>query len=324
MTLALGAGLLLLVLVGLLAAWQRRQVRDMTRPAVPGHTRPAGSAAGLPISAASSEGVRSDPLNGGWSFDGDRTWSSDEPLSLGSGLVDVEFIAGPDGPGPEHTQWLQQAVSRWDTLEEEIIALLVDVLAPLGVSRDDLEPLTMTIGPVAGPFEGRISYETMHDSIASLYVRSTEQWDHLEPHLEIVDPDEGSPRRYHIDPLAGRVEYDGDDVWSPPERMRIAGRQMAVLMVAGEDGPGEEHTAWLQALIDAGPPLLERADVMAVDQATPGTSLAQLDHVIVVVGPDENGRFIGGLAYQWTSDRSRKASHVWTRDRWQHLSTERG
>ena len=80
---------------------------------------------------------------------------------------------------------MQAALARYDALEAEARALLVDVLEPLEIGRDEITPWQIMVGPGDDPqvFEGRITYGVVHEEVDELYVRSTQLWDHLEPHL---------------------------------------------------------------------------------------------------------------------------------------------
>lgn len=182
--------LLLVVVVGP-TLLQRRAQRDhgdharrVTSAALPTQpperTSPAASAAG----PAPARRV-ADPVLGDLTFDGIDAWVRDEELTLGGRAIAVVVCAGPEGPQDLHRTWMQAVLSRYDALEAEARALLVSVLEPLEIGHDDITPWQIMIGPVDAPevFEGRITYESFHPEIDELYVRSTELWDYLEPHL---------------------------------------------------------------------------------------------------------------------------------------------
>lgn len=323
MTPAVAVGLVLLAIVALLTWWQRRQVRDLRTPttarppASSSRTRPAGT------TTPSSE-VVGHPHLGSISDDGNGEWSTDGSISLGDWHLAVKFLAGPEGPTPRHFAWVQAAIDDWARLERESVALLVDVLTPLEVVREDLEPAAIVVGPVHGVFEGRLEFDSLHDTVVVAYVRSTAMWQALEPHFE-VDRDDPSdaPTIRQAHPLIGTIEYDNDGMWSTPVRIDVAGRPLHVVLLAERQGPGDEHIRWLRAFLDRAAVVLADADALALTTAPADMQPAGLGDAIVVIGPDEHGRFIGGITYDGVSSRDEDRRHVWSRDRWTTLSLER-
>jgi hypothetical protein len=184
------AVVLLVAVVGL-SLWQRRGTRDMTFHAAPSGPDAPTLTAAKPAAASepASNRVRADPLVGKLMFDGEGSWHATEAIDFGMGFIDVEFIAGAEGPGAEHTDWMRQAAARWDSLRETIEATLAERFGSSGVTREALCPYWVIVGPRAGRFEGRIEYVLAPgvDGISLLSVRSTDMWNTLQPEIETSD-----------------------------------------------------------------------------------------------------------------------------------------
>lgn len=172
MTLALAVGLVLLAMVALLTWWQRRHVRDLRTPTTALPTASSSSAPPGRTTTASRE-VDSPVQLGSISDNGNGEWSTDGRVSLGDRHLTVRFLAGPEGPTPEHFACVQAAIDDWARLERESVALLLHVLTPLEVGLEDLEPAAIVVGPVHGVFEGRVEFDSLHDTVVMAYVRST-------------------------------------------------------------------------------------------------------------------------------------------------------
>lgn len=265
MSMAVVLGLVLLLALGALALWQRRGVRDMT--AHPGPSRrdastgPARAPAAQAASPSASGQVHSNPVAGKMAFDGDGSWHSTEALDFGMGFVDVEFIAGPEGPTAEHTDWLRRVAARWGTLQEEIETLLARKFASSGVSRESLLLYWVRVGPRLGRFEGRIEYILAPhvDGIGFLYVQSTDKWTTLEPHLVMAEEQAaaasspGPPTSADTihDPELGMLVYDEVDGWTREDDLDFAGAAVS-LTVTTPGRPGAAHRELLRgALADA-------------------------------------------------------------------------
>ena len=181
----LAFAVVLLVIVAGLAWFQRRATRDLVA-GVPRRPADTPSTQVLPTPSPTPDALSvSDPVIGDLTFDGIDVWTRDEDLHLGGHDISVVVVAGPEGPQDLHRSWVQAALARYDALEAEARALLVDVLEPLEIGRDEITPWQIMVGPGDDPqvFEGRLTYGVVHEEIDELYVRSTELWDYLEPHL---------------------------------------------------------------------------------------------------------------------------------------------
>jgi hypothetical protein len=277
MSIAVVLGLLLLLGVGALALWQRRGVRDMTSPTAPRRrdtSTMSSPANDTPARAASPSqsafvAVRSDPVVGKLGFDGDRAWHSTEALDFGMGFVDVEFIAGPEGPTAEHTDWMRRAAAGWGTLQNEIERLLAEQFASSGVARESLLLYWVRVGPRSGTFEGRIEYilAPAVDGVSFLYVQSTDKWATLAPHIEAIEsPASSSPVADTIhDPELGLLVYDEVDGWTREDDLDFAGAAVS-LTVAGTSRPGEAHRELLRAALADAAALDARARAIVIPE----------------------------------------------------------
>jgi hypothetical protein len=318
--------IVLLVIVLGLAWFQRRATRDLSTGAAPR----AGADPLAPVPTPPADRVRptmiTDPVFGDLTFDGHDSWTRDEDLALADEYIEVLVLAGPDGPQDTHRAWMQAALPRLETIDTEARTVLARAMAPLGLSGDDLTPWQIAIGPAAGETacEGRLYYDSMHAAVDEAYVRSTALWDRLEPHVILVDAEDGSadtpPER--VDAWLGRIVYSGERMWSTAEPFRFAGQDVFVVLTAGAEGPTPEHDAWVEALASRARALRADAEALARTARRHVGDPVALTLRIVVIGPDEHGRFIGGLCFDWPG-RGDERCDVWSRDHWATLSLDR-
>ena len=104
---------------------------------------------------------------------------------------------------------------------------------------------------------------------------------------------------------------------------RWAGRDTPVVLLAGPAGPGAEHTRWVRELVRRADAVVAQSEALTLTTREPGTMRSDLGVLVVVIGPDEVGRFIGGVTHQW-ADGDEGRCHVWSRDLWATLSLDPG
>lgn len=328
MTPLLIVGLALLVIVAVLSIWQRRQQRE-TRSA--GRTvGTAGDSRGAAGDAADPSDdpdwpFRDDPVFGELTWDQERSWRSDSAREVAGEHLDVELLAGREGPGARHREWFEAARRRGAALFRDARAALQPALAAQGVPADDLSPSEMSLGAIAadGAFIGRVVFDADDERIELLEVRSADLWRTFEARVEVrAGLPAGADRMY---PPLGTIAYDGDGCWSAAEPFAVSGRSVAVVLLAGAQGPDDEYAVWLRALAARGAALFEEAANLALRAAPPGLTREDLGGIILVLAPDGVGGVLGGVTYEWSSGRSdAERLDVWSRDRWQTLSLERG
>ncbi len=105
------------------------------------------------------------------------------------------------------------------------------------------------------------------------------------------------------DPVLGPLTFNSTDGWTRDEPLSLGGHDVSLLVLAGPEGPSDEHREWVRLTID-------RFDVVEADV------LALLDHVLqplgigrsdvtpfqLMVGPHEAGPFEGRLYYDVAHD----------------------
>ena len=96
-----------------------------------------------------------------------------------------------------------------------------------------------------------------------------------------------------------------------------------MVLLAGVEGPDEGHQTWIRELVAREEDLIGRATDLARTRLPSDVARADLAMTIAVIGPDEDGRFIGGLCFDWP-DKGAARCDVWSRDRWATLSFDRG
>ena len=314
----LALAVVLLVIVGGLAWWQRRATRDLSPFAsrvVPPETR--GGAVAARTAATAPTARLDDAVIGGLTYHGGDAWTGEESLALGGHDVVLQILAGPDGPTDEHRAWVKTAIDRFPIIDADARALLSHVLEPLGVAAADLEPWQLMVGPHdGGVFEGRLYYDVVHETVDELYVRSVEQWTVLEPYFNAERSSDDLPER--PDRLLGSIGYNGESCWSNRTPFVLAGRQVQALYLAGPSGPSPEHHEWLEAAIAGGEGLARRAGALAATHR--GWDADAVTVAIVTVGADETGRFIGGLTCHGSGGGP---CYLFSRDKFATLSLER-
>jgi hypothetical protein len=323
----LAVAILLLVIVGGLAWFQRRATRDLSTGPAPRSGGETPARVPTPPPDRVRPTLITDPVFGDLSFDGFDSWTRDDDLVVADELVEVLVLAGPDGPQDTHRAWMQAALGRLEALEREARTVLARAMAARGLAADDLTPWQITIGPNddATVFEGRLYYDSMHASVDEAYVRSTAMWDRLEPHVVLAEGEEDSDHTLleRVDARLGRIVYSGERMWSTAEPFRFAGQDVSVVLTAGAEGPTPEHDAWVEALGPRARALRADAEALALTARRNLGDPVALTPRIIVIGPDEHGRFIGGLCFDWPG-RGDERCDVWSRDRWATLSLERG
>ncbi len=320
MSLLLVVGVVLLLLLGGLALWQRRAARDMATSASRADSPALTAAASRPRAVPGADArmpTIDDPVIGSLKYHGDTAWTGEESLAIGGHDLVVQIFAGVEGPGDEHRAWMRTFRDRFDTIDADARALLGHVLQPLGVTSPRLDPWQVSIGPGDdGVFEGRLHYDVVHEAVDDLCVRSVEQWAVLEAHVDgEIHHGEDMPER--SDPIAGRIAYSGHGTWSGT--FTLGGRETQALYLAGPSGPGDEHHAWLEAALADGDGLVARAAALAADAR--GWDAADVTVTIVTAGMDHDGRGVGSLTCH---ARGGGPCYVFSGDRFQTLSLERG
>lgn len=124
-------------------------------------------------------------------------------------------------------------------------------------------------------------------------------------------------------PALGIIAWNGDAAWYNLEPFQFDGRQAQVLLLAGPEGPGEEHEAWLAAALARGDTLARQARALAAVSFGGQVAAGDVRVAIIMMGGDEHGRFIGGFTCR-TDNAGDDPRYVWSRDRWATLSLERG
>ena len=125
------------------------------------------------------------------------------------------------------------------------------------------------------------------------------------------------------DPILGPIGWNGDAAWYNLEPFEFDGGQSHVLLLAGPEGPGDEHQAWLAAAAARGDALGREARALAASSFGGQVTADDVTLDIITMGADEHGRFIGGFSCG-ARGADQDARYVWTRDRFATLSLDRG
>jgi hypothetical protein len=126
-----------------------------------------------------------------------------------------------------------------------------------------------------------------------------------------------------VDPILGPIGWNGDAGWYNLEPFEFDGRQPQVLLLAGPEGPGEAHQAWLAAVVARGETLACDARTLVAASLGGQVTADQVTLDIITMGDDEHGRFIGGFSCR-VAGLDQEPRYVWSRDRWATLSLDRG
>lgn len=185
----LAVGVVLLVVVGGLALWQRvtqaahpDRSRAASTPTVPSPSLVAG-ADGLPGGSASRP-RRVDEVFGPITFDGQELWEREEDLEFAGTTVVLELTAGPDGPGDTHRAIVRTAVAEGRALEARARAIVEAELRRRGIALDDLEVYELAAGlDDEDRVAGYLWYSA--DFSGEIGVSSIDLWRTLE--LEVVE-----------------------------------------------------------------------------------------------------------------------------------------
>ncbi len=110
--------------------------------------------------------------------------------------------------------------------------------------------------------------------------------------------------------------------WLNVDAFTLGRRDVPVLLLAGPEGPADEHRVWLAAAVARGDSLERDARRLVAEAIAGQVQADQVDVNMMVVGADEHGRFIGGLSCATSVAPSLR--YVWSRDRWATLSLDRG
>lgn len=124
------------------------------------------------------------------------------------------------------------------------------------------------------------------------------------------------------DPILGTIAWNGDCGWHNVETFTLGRRDVSVLLLAGPEGPADEHRVWLAAAVARGDSLERDARKLVVEASAGQVAADRVDVGLLCMGADEHGRFIGGLSCATSVAPSPR--YVWSRDRWATLSLDRG
>lgn len=176
----LAVAVVLLVIVVGLTLLQRRV------HAQPGPL-PSGAKAPDPVPArpnpTRSLEVRTDPVLGVMSFDGDM-WMAEDDLTLGDTAVLVEISGTIDGPTDADRAYVRAALAQSD-LDLRAQALVLPELARRGIDASGMSIYELAVGPDdEGVLSGYIWYN-VPDFMAEIGVKSTDHWRTLT--LEVVE-----------------------------------------------------------------------------------------------------------------------------------------
>lgn len=319
MTLLLAVGIALLTIVVWLTWIQRRaQIpsQGARQPASPARVAsPSAPESSAPAQARTFD-VRTDPVLGVICFD-DGFWTTEEDLDLSGTKVEVQVTGSIDGLTTADQGIVTAALARPD-LVARAQALVVAELTRRGCDVS-ASPFRLDVGPGGdGILRGALWYDAP-DLLVEIGVTSADHWQTLTLEVGADVPVELPDRTI---PIVGTIAWNGDGGWYNREPFDFDDGQPRLLLIAGPDGPGDEHVAWVEAARAAGEQLPRDARAMAAASLGGGLTADDLSISIIIVGDDGNGRFIGGLTCRAAA--SADPCYVWSRDRFATVSLRRG